>query len=257
MTSQRVATALLEHLGFEVDIVVEGTQAVRAAALTTYRAILMDCGIPGLDGYQATQQIRRLKGPSRRTRIIAVTASATESDRQRCLAAGMDDHLAKPLSLKTLAAMLTRWAPEPPVAIADDRTVPVQGGGDACAPPTTDAGCAVLDAHIMARLERLGAAAGHDLVGQLAALFLADADTRLGTLRQALADNDTEAVAREAHTLSGSSASLGATDLARLCGTLAADRAVADLPGRRALFDGIEDELGRVRSALASLVATT
>ena len=255
--NQRVAAAMLEHLGFDVDIVADGPEAVRAAILTPYRAILMDCQIPGLDGYQATSEIRRLQGPSRRTPIIAVTASATESDEQRCLAAGMDDHLAKPLSLKSLAAVLARWAPAGSLAtIADGPAVPVQAG-DAAARHTADSGRAALDAHIVDRLERLGSATGQDLMGELATLFLADADMRLSALRQALADNDAAAVVRSAHTLSGSSANLGATDLARLCATLATDTAAGDLVGSSALCDGIESELGRVRSALGSLVPTT
>ena len=94
-----------------MDVVVDGAEAVRAATQTSYQAVLMDCQMPVLDGYQATEQTRRLEGGTRRTPIIAVTASAMKSDEQRCLAAGMDDYLSKPLSLKTLATVLARWAP--------------------------------------------------------------------------------------------------------------------------------------------------
>ena len=109
--NQRVATAMLENLGFLVDIAADGAGAVRAAILTRYRAILMDCQIPVLDGYRATGEIRRRQGASSRTPIIALTGSATPADRERCLAAGMDDYLTKPLSVKALAATLARWAP--------------------------------------------------------------------------------------------------------------------------------------------------
>jgi len=112
--NRMVATSMLKRLGFQVDVAIDGAGAVEAARLTRYQVILMDCQMPILDGYEATRQIRSLPTESGRTPIIAVTASAMKSDPQRCQAAGMDDYLAKPLSLMTLAAMLERWAPAAP-----------------------------------------------------------------------------------------------------------------------------------------------
>ena len=106
--NQRVTTVMLEQLGFRVDVVADGAQAVKAANITRYDAILMDCQIPVLDGYRATAAIRLHAGASRNAPIVAVTASGVGSDRQRCLDAGMDDYLTKPLSLKVLAATLAR-----------------------------------------------------------------------------------------------------------------------------------------------------
>jgi two-component system, sensor histidine kinase and response regulator len=248
--NQRVAAAMLRHLGYDVDVVADGADAVRAVVATPYRLILMYCQIPGLDGYQATAEIRRLQEPRRRTPIIAVTGSESAADRRRCLAAGMDDYLAKPLRLQVLESLMARWAPREPLA---------SGAAEPIEPPrakrpAADPGRAVLDAHVVARLERLGAAAGEDLLGQLAALFLADAQARVGALRLALAEGDAAAVVRSAHTLTGSSGNLGATELSRLCGILAADGRAAELVGRSALVDGIEAELDRVRAALGALV---
>ncbi|MEA2704663.1 MAG: hypothetical protein QOD63_2608, partial [Actinomycetota bacterium] len=112
LVNQQVASAMLVNLGFAVDIAADGAEAVAAATTTRYRAILMDCQMPVMDGYQATGQIRSLPGESRRTPIVAVTASAMKSDVQRCLEAGMDDHLSKPLRLKALATVMARWAPD-------------------------------------------------------------------------------------------------------------------------------------------------
>jgi two-component system, sensor histidine kinase and response regulator len=253
--NQRVAVAMLGHLGFDVDVVTDGADAVKAAMKTLYRAILMDCQIPGLDGYQATSEIRRLAEGARRTPIIAVTGSATESDQQRCLAAGMDDYLAKPLRLKALGDVLARWAPQASwtsrESSVDD---PAQSEPAGEANSLQASGRDVLDARVVARLERLGAAAGEDLMGQLATLFLADAEARIEAMRLALADGDAAAVVRSAHTLSGSSANLGATDLSRLCARLATESASVDPVGSRDLVAGIEAELGRVRSALGLLV---
>jgi CheY-like chemotaxis protein/HPt (histidine-containing phosphotransfer) domain-containing protein len=248
--NQRVATVMLENLGFHVDVVADGAEAVRAATATAYRAILMDCQIPVLDGYEATSEIRRLQGALRRTPIIAVTASDSTSDQQRCRVAGMDDYLTKPLTLKALRAVLARWAPT-----GEGATVAV-GFADVEPASPADAGLPALDATVIGRLERLGEAAGEDLMGQLTELFLADADASLVAMREALVGGDTDAVTRTAHTLSGASANLGATNLARLCATLATDGSAGDVVGGGALVEAVEAELGRVRSALGSRIPT-
>lgn len=246
--NQRVAAAMLENLGFRVDVVPDGTQAVKAATENSYSAILMDGQMPILDGYRATSEIRLHEGPHH-TPIIAVTGSTMKSDQQRCLAAGMDDYLAKPFNLNALAEVLRRWVSDgSDPAFGSDPTEPsspIHVGLDHLDDPTRP----VLDVEVVARLERLGEAAGEDLVGQLATLFLSDADTRVAALRQALVRDDVAAVVRSAHTLSGASANLGATALARLCATLAAEGAAGDLMGGETLLDAIEEELGRVHAA--------
>jgi two-component system, sensor histidine kinase and response regulator len=108
----------------------------------------------------------------------------------------------------------------------------------------------VLDATVVDRLTRLGEEVGEDLMGQLGTLFMVKAGPRVVELRAALSAGDAAAVVRSAHTLRGSSANLGATDLACLCGTLETDAAADDLGGGGALLEAIEEELGRVRSAL-------
>jgi PAS domain S-box-containing protein len=110
--NQRVAAAMVKSLGYQVEVVADGAQAVNAVKTTTYQAILMDCQMPVLDGYQATASIRGFEVASQRVPIIAVTASAMRSDHQYCLAAGMDDYVAKPLSLEALAEVLARWLPD-------------------------------------------------------------------------------------------------------------------------------------------------
>jgi CheY-like chemotaxis protein/HPt (histidine-containing phosphotransfer) domain-containing protein len=225
---------MLEHLGFDVDVVADGAEAVKAATGTEYQAILMDCQMPDLDGYEATTEIRRLQGASPRVPIIAVTASAMKSDKQRCLAAGMDDYLPKPLTLKALASMLERWAP--------DETGPEPQP--------------VLDTEVVGRLARMGEATDEDLVGELAKLFLIDSDSRIVELRQAVAGDDAGSVARSAHTLRGASAILGATELARLCAALEMSGAADDLIGGGEQLEAVEAELERVREALASPVPT-
>ncbi|MEX2586770.1 MAG: ATP-binding protein [Actinomycetota bacterium] len=107
--NQMVARSMLEALGYEVDLRTNGADAVAAATDNDYIAILMDCLMPVMDGYEATRQIRRQEGASRHTPIIALTASAMAGDRERCLLAGMDEHLPKPIDQQTLAEALAQW----------------------------------------------------------------------------------------------------------------------------------------------------
>ena len=248
--SRTVAAAMLAHLGFDVDTVSDGVEAVKAATQTRYDVILLDCQLPLIDGYEATRDIRRLQEGLRRTPIIAVTATPMRAGQERSLEAGMDDYLAKPYDLKSLAAVLVRWAP--------DRSLRT-GVLDRAKPPSTtqrrptgasNTAGPVLDPVIVSRLERLGEAAGEDLTGQLAKLFLADARVRIAALREALTQDDGAAASRSAHMLSGASANLGAVELARLCAVFASDSAAGDLTLGQVQLNAVEAELDRVRSAL-------
>jgi CheY-like chemotaxis protein len=107
--NQLVVVAMLAALGYEADVAGNGRIALQMAAAHDYDAVLMDCQMPDLDGYAATAELRRREVGPRRTPIIALTAGARPEDRERCLAAGMDGHLAKPLTLAALAEALGRW----------------------------------------------------------------------------------------------------------------------------------------------------
>jgi CheY-like chemotaxis protein/HPt (histidine-containing phosphotransfer) domain-containing protein len=255
--SRRVAEAMLRELGFQADVVVDGAEAVKAATVTAYRAILMDCQIPVLDGYQATLEIRRQEGVLRRTPIIAVTSSAISTNQERCMAAGMDDYLAKPLRSFSLAAVLAHWVPDGsgPSITVDPAEPPPETR--LYLDPMAVAAHHVLDPDVVRRLEQLGIASGEDLIGQLADLFVEDASTRVEAMRKGLAGEDYSAVSRAAHSLSGAGGNVGAAHLATLCDTLAtdieADMETSDLRRGWRLLDAIEAEVGRVDVALASL----
>jgi two-component system, sensor histidine kinase and response regulator len=125
--NQKVAVRLLERLGYSVDVAADGAEAVDALDRLDYAAVLMDCQMPRMDGYEATAEIRRREGAGRHTPVIAMTAGAMEGDRERCLAAGMDDYVAKPIRPEDLNAALQRairsasstGAPETPHASLD------------------------------------------------------------------------------------------------------------------------------------------
>jgi CheY-like chemotaxis protein len=110
--NQKVAAFMLTRLGYHVDIAEDGQAAVEAIARTPYAAILMDCRMPRMDGFEATARIRALEGPGAHLPIIALTANALDGDRDRCLAAGMDDYLSKPISVDRLRSILARWVAE-------------------------------------------------------------------------------------------------------------------------------------------------
>jgi CheY-like chemotaxis protein len=109
--NQMVVEAMLTRLGCEVDVAEDGAAACAAAARTRYDMILMDCHMPVMDGFEATHRIRGDEAQNRaaRTPIVALTADALTGDRERCLQAGMDDYITKPVSSATLAAVVERW----------------------------------------------------------------------------------------------------------------------------------------------------
>jgi len=109
--NQKVATGLLRKLGLEVDVAPGGRQALEALAARDYDIILMDCQMPEMDGLETTRQIRKADARIRSTPVIAITAYAMEGDRERCLRAGMNDYLSKPLSIGRLRRVLRKWLP--------------------------------------------------------------------------------------------------------------------------------------------------
>jgi PAS domain S-box-containing protein len=112
--NQAVAEQMLRLSGCDVETAPDGIAALAALRRTTFDLVVMDCMMPGMDGYEATAELRRLEAGARRTPVVALTASAMAGDRERCLAAGMDDYLSKPFRMEELSAVLERWLPERP-----------------------------------------------------------------------------------------------------------------------------------------------
>jgi signal transduction histidine kinase/CheY-like chemotaxis protein len=111
LVNQRVAQAMLRKLGMEAEAVADGRQALERLAERPFDLVLMDCQMPVMDGFEATRALREREGPDEHQLIVAMTANALQGDRERCLAAGMDDHLGKPVSAEALGRVLERWLP--------------------------------------------------------------------------------------------------------------------------------------------------
>ena len=107
--NQLVGSKVLVNLGYTFTIANNGVEAVDAFRSGEYDAVLMDCQMPEMDGYEATAAIRRIEGTNGHIPIIAMTAAAMEGDRERCMAAGMDDFITKPVRLEAVSTVLARW----------------------------------------------------------------------------------------------------------------------------------------------------
>ena len=245
--NQLVAEGILRALGYEVDIAANGLEALTVTAETTYAAALMDCHMPEMDGFEATGQIRARHGRNQSVPIIAMTAGALREDRDRCLAAGMDDYLAKPVDVADVAAALSRWV-GPRALEAATPPLPAQAQ-----PVTATAG--VLDTQQLAVLRGLGPADGLGILPAVAAAFLADSRDLEAGVRSACSAGDPAALVRAAHQLRGAAANVGASAVAALAERLEMMGRAGDTSAPAALVDDLETELARAVAALSDLVA--
>ncbi|HSH59402.1 MAG TPA: response regulator [Acidimicrobiales bacterium] len=242
--NQKVAVRMLEKMGCSVDVAGTGRDAVRAMGEGSYAAVLMDCQMPEMDGFEATAEIRRLEAGTRHTPIIALTASAMVGDKERCLAAGMDDYLSKPLRDTDLTSVLSRWLPGT-AALSELQTS-----------PSAPAQVPVLDPDHLSSLRALAEYSGQDLLPELTELFARDTPSQLAALERALAEGDASTLGQVAHTLKGTAGGLGATDAMTVCGRMEALAANGELERAATLLAEVRRQVERAGRALEEAVAS-
>jgi two-component system sensor histidine kinase/response regulator len=248
ITNQKVAIKVLEKMGHRVDAVANGVEAIKALRTLPYDLVFMDVQMPEMDGMEATMRIRDPQTGVRNPRIpiVAMTAHAMKGDRERCLEAGMDDYVSKPISPQEVANAISRWLPSDPPA---DQPQPGQ------AEPALDAGERAGSAQSglpdrAALLNRLGG--DEEVFVEVIKIFLEDVPNVLAGMDRALAARDAKTLRRLAHTLKGSSGTAGAEALQlaslRLEEAAAAgdfDAAAPLIPPVKELFAEVLDTMGR------------
>ncbi len=234
-TSRMVTEALLRKLSCQVDIAIDGREAIEKARNGTYDLVLMDCYMPLMDGFQATRRIRQHKG-EQELPVVALTASVTDEDRARCLESGMNDAIHKPVRMSLLAKAIERWVPV--------------GGSRPMSPVSSLPPPSALDLDMVRRLVSLDGE-DDDFIRDVMVSYvdeLRDVVTKLGA---AVAANDAEEVRLLAHSMKGASKQIGAT----LAGTLlAAIEEQEDLAAAQMLIEQLDEEVPRVESAIRALL---
>jgi CheY-like chemotaxis protein/HPt (histidine-containing phosphotransfer) domain-containing protein len=203
--NREVAEGMLAALGLQSAIANDGRQALDMLAVDKFDVVLMDCQMPIMDGFSATAELRRREGAGARMPVIALTANATHEGRDACLAAGMDDYLAKPFSRAALHAVLARWLP----AEAAREPAPVE-----ISPHTT---ADLLDRTTLNALRALPRKGGKDMMIHIVERYLADSRELVASIERSIEQDDAVELARAAHAWRSYNGNVGAHGLASLC----------------------------------------
>jgi CheY-like chemotaxis protein/HPt (histidine-containing phosphotransfer) domain-containing protein len=213
--NQKVAVRMLEKLGYRAGVASNGVEAVAAVSLVPYDIVFMDCQMPEMDGFEATAEIQKLDGVDRHTIIIAMTANALQGDREKCLAAGMDDYVSKPVRQEDLASAIDRWS------LARE----IVGHQS---PEHKDADL-LLDESVLQEVSQLDDDDNPGLLNQLINIFIHETPRRIEHIREALRLGDLHGVSGTSHVIRGGSSQLGLVGMTNVCLRLE-DRAEAGAP---------------------------
>ncbi|MDX2493376.1 MAG: response regulator [Desulfuromusa sp.] len=242
LVNQQVAKGVLRKLGCQVDLAMNGTEAVSDFEKHHYDIVFMDCQMPRMDGYAATGEIRRLeigKADKSHIPVIALTANALSGDREKCIAAGMDDYISKPFDQKRIRKVLKRWlpdnlqiVPEAPPRNENTPAIPEAGSDDD----------ALIEYKALASIRSLQSDGAEDILTRIISLFLEDTPKQLVQLHQAIRDHDANAVCAIAHSLKSSSANLGVMGLSSLFREMEEKGRRKTLTGTTELYEQIKNE---------------
>jgi len=262
-TNQKLALRLLDRLGYSADVAETGLQALEESVSGDYDLVLMDLQMPEMDGLEATRQIRRQLGAPKRPYIVAMTANAMAGDRERCLAAGMNDYVSKPIRVQALIDALARGAEVVHGTAAGGGDEAKEGGGstngasaEGGAVTASAQGEASFAAALdQAALDNLRNTVGGDeeFLAELVMTFLEDAPQLLADMRSAAEAGDAPGLRLSSHSLKSNSADFGAMDLNALCKQLEMMGKEEKLEGALALIDQADAAFAAVKPALLAL----
>ena len=237
----KVALGQLQKLGYRAESVTNGLELLKALEHAEFDVILMDCQMPEVDGFAATAEIRRREGDTRHTVIIAVTANALDGDEEKCLAAGMDDYLSKPVKAELMRQKLELWS-------SPTKRTPSANRLSEAAASSDELRNDVIDLTQLASLRSLQQPGKTDLVTDLIDVFVSVTVAQMKVLHKAVASNDLTGIQRVAHSLMGSSTKIGAIQMAALYGQLEGKE--DDTLDGEALLKQLDQEFVLVREAL-------
>ncbi|NSW91721.1 MAG: response regulator [Firmicutes bacterium] len=245
--NRRVLSMQLGKLGLEAETAAGGQEAVEMFSQKNYALVLMDCRMPGMDGFQAAAAIRRLEaGKNKHTPIIAVTAGASPEEKERSLSAGMDDYIKKPVLLDTLSGTLARWLPG---AVKSGRQVLGSAFAEATAASRDILPSFVPEEKKAELLQTVGADPA--LLSRVLAAFLRDMPEKLAALEAALKEKDAVNVRLLSHGMKSSGQFIGAASFAALCRELEEKTNAGTLEGADELAEKIRRELLGIQKELA------
>ena len=243
--NQKLIVRLLEKLGHQADVAANGVEAVEAMSQLGYSIVLMDCQMPEMDGFEATAEIRKRDVQDGiHTPVIAVTAHAMKGDRERCLAAGMDDYVSKPVRFEDLKAALDRWLQKAPTPRLE--SLPPVTPLASPVPVTVKEAFDVQEA--LARVD-----GDKELLGEMASLFLEEYPRFLAQIQEAINKKDSSSLSYAAHTLKGSVGNFAASDAFEAAFTLERIGRHGDLTQAFDALVHLEAALARLTPALGKL----
>jgi signal transduction histidine kinase/ligand-binding sensor domain-containing protein/DNA-binding response OmpR family regulator len=240
--NREVAIGMLASLGLEVETAHHGQQALDIVQSRSFDAILMDCEMPVMDGFSATRALRAREPADVHVPIIALTADVTGTGRAACLAAGMDDHLAKPFRREALHGTLARWLGK---REQESRLAPTAAPG-----PAASAGAPLLDGATLEALRALPRSGPKDMLTHIGELYLLDSRRLIATIEQSLESGNGPELARAAHAWRSYNGNVGANVLAQLCRELEEAARAANFVSARATYTQIQSLHSRVRDEL-------